>query len=131
MSGASRPLFCYGTLQLESVQLATFGRRLEGRPETLPAYSLVPLVIEDPAVIAISGRAEHTMARWTGQREDTIDGTVLQLTDQELRQADDYEVPAVRRTWVELVSGRGAWAYVEARDRSQPPVDGQDPHPLD
>lgn len=114
MIGTSHPLFCYGTLQLERVQLATFGRRLDGRPETLVGYALVPLVIEDASVIAVSGRSEHTMARHTGRREDTIEGTVLELTEAELAQADDYEVPAVRRTWVELASGRSAWAYVEA-----------------
>ncbi len=34
-------LFSYGTLQSESVQLETFGRKLEGEPDTLPGYRLV------------------------------------------------------------------------------------------
>src|SRR5689334_5312839 len=33
-------LFAYGTLQQEAVQLATFGRRLEGVEDALPGYRL-------------------------------------------------------------------------------------------
>ena len=40
-------LFTYGTLQLEEVQLETFGRRLEGRPDDLIGYRLVKITIED------------------------------------------------------------------------------------
>ena len=39
-------LFSYGTLQQENVQLATFGRRLEGRPDRLPGYAVQPVTIE-------------------------------------------------------------------------------------
>ena len=34
-------LFTYGTLQLEEVQLQTFGRKLEGKPDALVGYRLV------------------------------------------------------------------------------------------
>ena len=37
---SSEELFTYGTLQLEEVQLATFGRVLEGRPDALVGYRL-------------------------------------------------------------------------------------------
>ncbi|WP_442583511.1 hypothetical protein ACSBOB_16760 [Mesorhizobium sp. ASY16-5R] len=41
MSGdASEKLFSYGTLRLADVQLATFGRLLEGREDTLPGFAL-------------------------------------------------------------------------------------------
>jgi hypothetical protein len=39
-------LFSYGTLQQEGVQLATFGRKLEGRPDQLNGYKLGLLEIE-------------------------------------------------------------------------------------
>ena len=32
-------LFSYGTLQLESVQLSSFGRRLEGEPDAMTGYA--------------------------------------------------------------------------------------------
>ena len=112
---ANELLFSYGTLQLEAVQLATFGRRLEGTPDALAGFDLVPLQIEDEAVVAISGKAQHTMARFSGLDSDVIAGMVLAVTRQELRNADTYEVPAVRRVAVVLQSGVRAWAYVDAR----------------
>ena len=38
-------LFSYGTLQSEAVQLATFGRRLEGKADRLIGYrvSMIPI----------------------------------------------------------------------------------------
>ena len=31
--------FSYGTLQLESVQRSSFGRRLDGQPDAMPGYT--------------------------------------------------------------------------------------------
>ena len=50
-------LFSYGTLRLRNVQLALFGRELEGQADALPGYSVSPLEITDPEVIATSGSA--------------------------------------------------------------------------
>lgn len=108
-------LFSYGTLQLEAVQMATFGRTLVGKGDTLGGFELVLLKIEDQKVIAISGRAQHTMARFTGRVSDTISGTVFAVTPEEIRNADNYEVAAVKRVAVVLQSGVRAWAYVDAR----------------
>jgi hypothetical protein len=55
-------LFSYGTLQLEAVQMATFGRQLSGTSDALREFDLVLLKIEDKTVVAISGKAHHTMA---------------------------------------------------------------------
>lgn len=113
--GYPERLFSYGTLQLEAVQMATFGRRLTGPPDALPGFELVPLQIEDPAVVAISGKAQHTMAKFTGRVSDVVSGTVFAVTRQEVLNADGYEVPAVKRVAVVLQSGTRAWAYVDAR----------------
>ncbi len=107
-------LFSYGTLQLEPVQVATFGRLLEGVRDVLRGFELVSLTIEDAKVVAISGTAQHTMARFTGRASDVLPGTVFVLTPQELASADRYEVPAVMRVAVVLESGLRAWAYVDA-----------------
>ena len=40
-------LFSYGTLQLEAVQMATFGRQLAGTSDALRGFELVLLKIED------------------------------------------------------------------------------------
>ena len=108
-------LFSYGTLQLERVQMATFGRSLAGTRDTLPGFALVPLAIEDQTVMAISGTARHTMARFTGNATDVVSGTVFAVTADELQSADRYEVAAVTRVAVVLQSGTRAWAYVDAR----------------
>jgi hypothetical protein len=107
-------LFSYGTLQLGAVQLATFGRRLAGSSDALHGFALVSLKIEDPAVVAISGKAVHTMAQYTGRDLDVIPGTVFEVTPEEIQSADRYEVPAVRRVSVVLESGVRAWVYVDA-----------------
>ena len=74
----------------------------------------VPRKIEDQTVIAISGKAHHTMARFTGRASDVISGVVLAVTPSEIQNADKYEVPAVKRVAVVLQSGVRAWAYVDA-----------------
>ena len=107
-------LFSYGTLQLEAVQMATFGRRLEGRADVLEGFASVPLKIDDPAVIAVSGKEYHTMARFTGRAGDAISGTVFRVTHAEIDSADGYEVAAVKRVAVVLRSGVRAWVYVDA-----------------
>ncbi len=113
-------LFSYGTLQLEAVQMATFGRQLAGTSDALGGFELVSLKIEDQTVVAISGKAHHTMAQFTGRASDVVSGTVFGLTPDEIQHADEYEVAAVKRVAVVLQSGVRAWAYVDAR---YPPAD--------
>jgi hypothetical protein len=108
-------LFSYGTLQLEAVQMATFGRQLTGTSDTLRGFELVLLKIEDPTVVAISGKADHTIARFTGHSADVVSGTVFAVSPNEIQKADNYEVAAVKRVAVVLQSGVRAWAYVDAR----------------
>jgi hypothetical protein len=107
-------LFSYGTLQLDAVQMATFGRRLTGTRDTLQGFELALLTIDDPEVVAISGKAHHTMARFTGRASDLVSGTVFAVTPDEIQNADRYEVAAVKRVAIVLQSGVRAWAYVDA-----------------
>jgi hypothetical protein len=108
-------LFSYGTLQVEAVQMATFGRRVEGNSDSLRGFELVLLKIEDPTVVAISGKAHHTMAKFTGRAADLVSGTVFAVTPEEIKNADKYEVAAVQRVTIVLQSGVRAWAYIDAR----------------
>ncbi|MGW1937929.1 hypothetical protein [Streptomyces goshikiensis] len=59
-------LFSYGTLQLEQVQLARFGRLLEGAPDALPGYTTSVVRIADPDVIAASGSDLHPVVVLSG-----------------------------------------------------------------
>ena len=113
--GHTEFLFSYGTLQLEAVQMATFGRQLAGTSDALRGFELVLLEIDDPTVVAISGTAHHTMATFTGRASDVVSGTVFAVTPDDIQNADKYEVAAVKRVAVVLQSGVRAWAYVDAR----------------
>ncbi len=105
-------LFSYGTLQLESVQLATFGRRLDGEPDAVLGYELGRVRITDRAVIAASGADVHPVLLPSADAAAVVQGTVFALDDAQLAAADEYEVDAYRRIEYPLRSGRSAWVYV-------------------
>jgi hypothetical protein len=111
---AEIPLFSYGTLRQGSVQLATFGRLLDGRPDSLAGFALSPMAITDPHVIATSGADVHTIARPSGNAKDRIPGTVFILTLAEIEAADRYEAGPIERIRVRLESGVEAFVYVAA-----------------
>jgi gamma-glutamylcyclotransferase (GGCT)/AIG2-like uncharacterized protein YtfP len=106
------PLFSYGTLRQENVQLATFGRRLEGKADTLPGFAVSPMTITDAHVVATSGSAVHTIARRSGNPADRVPGIVFLLTPAEIEAADRYEAGPIERIRVRLESGAEAWVYV-------------------
>jgi len=101
------------------VQLATFGRLLEGRPDALPGFKLAPLKITDDNVIATSGLDVHQMACATGDPADRIPGVVFTITPAELAAADAYEVGDMKRIEVELASGKRAFVYVSANEEKR------------
>ena len=105
-------LFSYGTLRAEAVQLATFGRTLEGKPDVLVRYSLKMIRIQDQDFVALSGAEYHRTIRFTGQTSDIVEGTLLAVTEKELEQADSYEPEGYERVRVGLKSGTRAWVYV-------------------
>jgi hypothetical protein len=108
-------LFSYGTLQLEAVQMATFGRRLSGTPDVLPGFEQSVVEIEDEATVSLSGKRHHAIVKFTGRPADTVSGTVFVLTPEEIQNADKYEVAAYTRVAVVLQSGIPAWVYVDAQ----------------
>ena len=111
-------LFSYGTLQLEQVQLATFGRTLEGSKDRLLGYRTEWREVGDPAVIKSSGICRHPIIAFTGWPWDVVRGTVYRVTTEELRHADAYETADYTRVPVTLVSGKAAWVYVDAQAHS-------------
>src|ERR1700751_868702 len=108
-------LFSYGTLQQENVQLATFGRRPAGQVDQLTRFVQTDIKIDYLDVVRASGKTHHPMLVFTNQPEDCVNGTVFDITETELAQADEYEVDDYRRVAVTLVSGLRAWVYVDAR----------------
>jgi hypothetical protein len=106
-------LFAYGTLRQPAVQQALFGRLVPTAEDALPGFRLDWLVITDPGVIATSGSDRHPILR-PGAPGDQVPGVRLELTDDELARADEYEVDDYVRVPAKLASGRDGWAYVAA-----------------
>ena len=107
-------LFSYGTLQLDSVQLATFGRRLDGVDDAMPGYRTDMLEITDPEVLKTSGERFHPVVSPSDNPADYVAGRVFTITAEELAHADRYEVSDYKRISVRLGSGLEAWVYVKA-----------------
>ena len=114
MTAADVWLFSYGTLQQEDVQVASFGRLLEGRADALPGYATSLLEIKDAEVVKTSGKTHHLIARSSGNAGDELSGTVFRITAAELAAADTYEVSDYTRVAVRLKSGLEAFVYVAA-----------------
>ena len=109
----SELLFSYGTLQQDSVQMASFGRLLKGKPDALPGWRKAMVEITDPDVLAKSGTAHHPIVM-PGRKDDAVEGTVFEITSEELAAADRYEVSDYKRIAAPLRSGVTAWVYVKA-----------------
>jgi gamma-glutamylcyclotransferase (GGCT)/AIG2-like uncharacterized protein YtfP len=107
-------LFSYGTLQLEKVQLESFGRLLKGEADDLLGYRLDMLQITDMAVLETSRQEFHPIAKETGNPTDRITGMVFEITEDEMKAADKYEVADYKRVQGNMASGKKAWVYVEA-----------------
>ncbi|HHF7365470.1 TPA: gamma-glutamylcyclotransferase family protein [Legionella bozemanae] len=105
-------LFSYGTLRYEAVQLSNFGRKLHGIVDSLPEFGMSKIKIKDPNVITTSGEEEHPIITYTGKSTDSIEGMVFDVSIEELKKADSYEVADYKRIKVKLASGVFAWVYV-------------------
>lgn len=108
-------LFSYGTLQQEAVQRSTFGRSLRGAPDELVGFEQAVFMVEDPQFVAASGKADHAIVKFNGRPDSRVRGTVLEVTDAELAQADRYEPAGYTRVSTVLASGKQAWVYADAR----------------
>lgn len=107
-------LFSYGTLQMETVQQETFGRRLCGKKDILLGYVISKIKITDQSVLARSGTEFHPILCFTGNNSDEVEGIIFEISKEELLQADAYEVDAYKRVQANFKSGTIAWAYVAA-----------------
>ena len=108
-------LFSYGTLQQEAVQMSTFGRLLEGQPDELVGFEQSLMRIEDPQFVATSGKSHHAIVKFNGRNDSRVSGTVFEVSDKELADADRYEPAGYKRVAATLASGKQAWVYADAR----------------
>jgi gamma-glutamylcyclotransferase (GGCT)/AIG2-like uncharacterized protein YtfP len=111
-------LFSYGTLQQKNVQIANFGRELNGTKDLLPRYVLGEILITDERVLRESGKSIHQILEFTNNINDEVPGSVFEVTVDELKQADDYEVDDYKRVSAQLKSGITCWIYAAANSES-------------
>ena len=105
-------LFSYGTLQKQSVQLKLFGRVLNGSEDILRGYKLSSIEINDESFLSKGEENIQLTVIPSLDKNDHIEGTVLEISENELLLADNYEPDNYKRFEVELESGRKAWIYV-------------------
>lgn len=107
-------MFSYGTLQLETVQIETFGRTLQGTGDMLYGYKLEQLPITDPKVLLKSKRRFHPIAVPSNDPVNAIKGSLYKISTEELRKADAYEVSDYKRIKATFASGKQGWVYVKS-----------------
>jgi gamma-glutamylcyclotransferase (GGCT)/AIG2-like uncharacterized protein YtfP len=104
-------IFSYGSLQNENVQMKLFGRIFNGNKDVLKHYQIMVIEIEDQAFISKGeGKFQKTLT-FSNNPDDLIEGTVLEVHEEELLLADRHEPDNYRRIKVELHSGKQAWVY--------------------
>jgi gamma-glutamylcyclotransferase (GGCT)/AIG2-like uncharacterized protein YtfP len=107
-------LFSYGTLQLEAVQLSSFGRKLDASKDAMTGHRKDMIEITDPDVLATSGERFHPVVVPSEDPADKVEGMVFEISRSELEAADRYEVSDYKRVEVDLASGKRAWVYILA-----------------
>lgn len=105
-------LFSYGTLNIPNVQLATFGRVLDGEEDAVSGYELHDIFISDIDVVSKSGKNYHQILVNSPDKDAIVKGKTYMVSPQELRTADDYEADKYGRREVKLQSGKTAWVYM-------------------
>ena len=106
-------LFSYGTLQKEKVQLELFGRILTGSKDILKGHKVSSIEIKDESFLSKGEQTYHLIAIISDDKKDSIEGTVFEISEEELFLADKYEPVEYKRVKVMLESGKQAWVYVE------------------
>jgi len=107
----SEYLFSYGTLQKDNVQLELFGRLLKSSKDTLKGYRVSPIEIKDEIFLSKTGQPNQLIAIISNNENDAIEGSVLEVSREELLLSDTYEPGDYQRIQVELESGKKAWIY--------------------
>lgn len=110
----SENLFSYGTLQKETVQLELFGRVLNGAKDVLEGYKISSIEITDEAFLAKGEEKFQRTLIASKDDADAIEGTVFEISREELIFADKYEPDNYKRVKVTLQTGKKAWIYIAA-----------------
>lgn len=100
-------LFAYGTLKDKRIQETVFGKVLTGTPDSVTGFTTKEIKIEEEF-----GVTPYPIIVETKNPEDVVTGTLYQLTETQLQQADTYEGIHYKRIEVKLESNVIAWTYL-------------------
>jgi len=89
-----------------------FGRLLTGTKDFLKGYKLASIEIKDEAFLAKGGEKFQRTLIASKDAADVIEGTVFEISREELIRADKYEPDNYKRIKVTLLSGKAAWIYL-------------------
>ena len=92
--------------------MALFGRLLKGGTDFLVGYIPSAIEISDEAFLTKGEQKNQLTAIPSGNQNDRMEGTVFEISQEELLIADKYEPDGFSRIEVELASGKKAWIYV-------------------
>lgn len=95
-------LFSYGTLRERKIQLAIFKRPLSMKEDEALGYELSTQ----------KAYGKYLLVQKSDNPKAVLPGSVLEVTPQDLIQADRYEGPEYQRILVPLKSGKQAWLYI-------------------
>ena len=105
-------LFACGTLTLEKVHVALFGRVLPFEEDALPGYATRTVLLEDQEILSTTGTATHLAMVPSDEPGAAVRGRAMRIAEAELAIMDPHQSEHHRRTRVTLASGREAWAYL-------------------
>jgi hypothetical protein len=100
--------------------MSLFGRLLQGQADELIGFEQARFAIEDPQVVAATGKTHHAIVKFNGRKDSRVRGTVFEVSELELARADQYEPAGYKRVAAMLASGKQAWVYADARFQPQP-----------
>ena len=107
-------LFSYGTLQKTEVQLKLFGRVLNGTMDVLKGWKISPIEIKDEKFLAKGEEKSQKTLIATNNDADIVEGTIFEISEEELLLADTYEPDNYKKIEVALASGKETQVYVAA-----------------
>ncbi|MEP7342360.1 MAG: gamma-glutamylcyclotransferase family protein, partial [Acidobacteriota bacterium] len=87
----------------------------QGQADELVRFEQSSITLDDPQVVALSGKTQHVIVKFNGRGASRVVGTVFEITDEELLRADQYECAPYERVAAMLASGKQAWVYADAR----------------
>jgi Gamma-glutamyl cyclotransferase, AIG2-like len=82
--------------------------------DVLKGFKASPIELAEEGFASYSKQATYLIASVSDDEKDAIEGTALEVSEEELSFADGYEPDEYKRAKVTLESGKQAWIYVKA-----------------